>query len=60
MRRLQRYAVNIYNDEFTQMLKRGSLYEVSPGIFTLSSIVEYSEKIGLLVEPVFDPGGFII
>ena len=60
MRRLQRYAVNIYNDEFTQMLKRGSLYEVSPGIFALNSIVEYSDKIGLLVEPVFDPGGFII
>lgn len=60
MRKLQRFTVNIYNHEFDQMIRRGSLYEVSPGIFALSSDFDYSEQIGLLVDPIFDPGSFII
>lgn len=59
MRKLQRYTVNIYNDEFNQLLKRGSVFEASPGIFALISTAEYSEEIGLVVEPLFDPEKFI-
>ena len=59
MRKLQRYTVNIYNNEFNQLLKRGSLFEPSPGIFALVSNAEYSEEIGLMVEPSFDPEKFI-
>lgn len=59
MRKLQRYTVNIYNNEFNQLLKRGSLFEPSPGVFALVSNVEYSEEIGLMVEPSFDPEKFI-
>ncbi len=55
MRKLQRFTVNIYNHEFEQLLKRGSIFEASPGIFALTSSVEYSEEIGLMVESVFDP-----
>ena len=60
MRKLQRYTVNIYNNEFNQLLKRGSLFEPSPGVFALVSNVEYSDEIGLIVEPSFDPEKFII
>ncbi|CFX74460.1 Helicase, C-terminal [Syntrophomonas zehnderi OL-4] len=60
MRKLQRYTVNIYNNEFNQLLKRGSLSEPSPGIFALLSDAEYSEEIGLMVEPSFDPEKCII
>jgi len=60
MRKLQRYTVNIYNNEFNQLLKRGSIFEVSSGIFALVSSAEYSEVIGLMVETSFDPEKFII
>jgi CRISPR-associated endonuclease/helicase Cas3 len=59
MRKLQRYTVNIYNNEFNQLLKRGSLFEPSPGVFALVSNAEYSEENGLMVEPSFDPEKFI-
>lgn len=56
MRKLQRYTVNIYNEDFYPMLQRGSIGEIQPGIFALMSSIEYSNEIGLLVEEtLFDP-----
>jgi len=56
MRKLQRYTVNIYNDDFYQMLQRGSIEEVYPKIYALTSSIEYSKDIGLMVEEtLFDP-----
>lgn len=60
LRKLQRYTVNIYNDDLTQMLKRGSIEEIYPNIFALTSSSEYSKEIGLLVETYFDPESFIM
>lgn len=60
-RKLQRYAVNVYNYDFTSMLLRGSLEEVYPNIYALSSSIEYSENIGLLIEEtLFDPEDLIL
>lgn len=60
LRKLQRYTVNIYNDDFSQMLKRGSVEEIYPTIFAVTSSSEYSKEIGLLVETQFDPESFIM
>lgn len=49
MRKLQRYTVNVYNEEFDLLLRRGSIEEVQPGIFALTSSVEYSKEIGLMI-----------
>lgn len=60
MRKLQRYTVNVYDQDFYKMLTRGSIEEVHPGIFALSSSVEYSKDIGLLVdETLYDPELYI-
>ena len=60
MRKLQRYVVNVYEHEFNQLLKRGAIVEVSPDIFALASDADYSEEVGLMVEPLFDPDKFIL
>jgi CRISPR-associated endonuclease/helicase Cas3 len=61
MRKLQRYTVNIYNNEFNKLFHLGSIEEVQPKIFALISSVEYSKNIGLLVdENFFNPEDFIL
>lgn len=61
MRKLQRYTVNIYNADFYKMLQRGSIEEVYPGIFALTSSIEYSKETGLMVEEtLFDPEDLIL
>ena len=60
MRKLQRYLVNVYDHEFNQLLKRGAIVEVSPDIFALASDADYSEEVGLMVNPQFDPDKFIL
>ncbi len=52
MRKLQRYTVNVHIQNFKQMHNRASVEEVYPGIFTLTSSIEYSKDIGLMVEEV--------
>ncbi|AKA48841.1 CRISPR-associated protein Cas3 [uncultured archaeon] len=52
IRRLQRYTVNIYNPEFEKLLAKGSVEEVQPGIFALTSSFDYDENLGLMVEEV--------
>lgn len=61
MRKLQRYTVNVYNHDFNQLLRRGSIEEVCPKIFALTTNLDYSEDTGLLVdETPFDPEKFIL
>jgi CRISPR-associated endonuclease/helicase Cas3 len=61
LRKLQRYTVNIQNSEFYDMLGKGSIEEVKPNIFALSSDIEYSEDVGLLVnETIYDPDKFMV
>ncbi|MEN6299967.1 MAG: CRISPR-associated endonuclease Cas3'' [Anaerolineaceae bacterium] len=59
LRKLQRYTVNVYNDDFYVMIKRGSVEEISSNIFAISTSSEYSKEIGLLVENSFEPEKFI-
>lgn len=59
LRRLQRYSVNVFNDIFYQMLKRGSLEEIQPNIFATTSSSEYSNEIGLLIDTSFEPESYI-
>lgn len=61
MRKLQRYTVNIYNNQFNELRRRGAIEEVHPQIFALSSRLDYSEDTGLLVdETLYNPDQFII
>ena len=61
MRKLQRYSVNVYNYDFNELKRRGAVEEVHPQIFALSSNLDYSKDIGLLVEETpYDPEKFIL
>ena len=60
LRKLQRYTINIYSDQFNKIYNRGSLEEVIPGIFALNNKVEYNEQIGLLIDEMpNDPEDFM-
>ena len=61
MRKLQRYTVNVYTNQFKELGLRGAVEEVYPQIFALSSNLYYSEDTGLLVdETSYDPEYFIV
>ena len=61
MRKLQRYTVNVSNHDFNQMFQRGSIEDVQPNIFALTSSIEYSRETGLFIdEIVYNPEDFII
>jgi len=61
LRKLQRYAVNIYARDFAFLHSRGSVTEVSPGIYALVASVDYDSKTGLLVDEIpNDPELFIL
>ncbi|MDD4592094.1 MAG: CRISPR-associated helicase Cas3' [Parabacteroides sp.] len=61
MRKLQRYTVNVYNDDFNLLLRQGSIEEIQPNIFALTTNFVYSKDIGLLVDETFyNPEHFII
>lgn len=61
MRKLQRYTVNIYKDDFYSMLRKGSIEEIYPNIFAITNDFVYSKDIGLLVDETFyNPENFII
>lgn len=61
LRKLQRYSVNIYNDQFCALLNRGSIEEVSPGLFALTCKIEYNDVVGLLIDEMpNDPTSFIV
>ncbi|MCX7842354.1 MAG: CRISPR-associated helicase Cas3' [Clostridia bacterium] len=61
LRKLQRYTVNVYNQDFNKMLSRGSIEEIQTNVFALVSDIEYSKQIGLLVdETLYNPEQLII
>lgn len=60
LRKLQRYAVNVYLNQFTVLQERGSLEEVAPDIFALTCTVEYDKKVGLLIDEMpTDPTAYM-
>lgn len=60
LRKLQRYSVNIYLNQFAALRDRGSIEEVAPGIFALTCRIEYDDTIGLLVDEMpRDPMAYI-
>jgi CRISPR-associated endonuclease/helicase Cas3 len=60
LRKLQRYTINIYNDQFFRMHTRGSLEEIIPGIFALNNSIEYNDQVGLLIDEMpNDPEDYI-
>ena len=60
LRKLQRYTITMYSDQFTKLLGRGSLEEIIPGRFALNNQVEYSDQIGLLIDELpNDPEDFM-
>ena len=60
LRKLQRYTINIYSNQFLNLQNRGSLKEIIPGIFALNNTVEYNNEIGLLIDEMpNDPEDFM-
>jgi len=60
LRKLQRYTINIYNDQFFRLHTRGSLEEIIPGIFALNNTVEYNDQTGLFFDEIpNDPEDYI-
>lgn len=62
LRKLQRYTISIYVDQFFALQNRGSLEEIVPetGIFALNNAVEYDKQVGLLIDEMpNDPADFI-
>jgi CRISPR-associated endonuclease/helicase Cas3 len=60
LRKLQRYTISVYSDQFFTMQKRGSLEEIIPGVFALICAVEYDKQVGLLIDEMpNDPEAFM-
>jgi CRISPR-associated endonuclease/helicase Cas3 len=49
MRKLQRYTVNVYQNEFLDLKQRGIIEEVHPKIYALSTKLDYSNEVGLMI-----------
>lgn len=61
LRKLQRYIVNIYENEFTEMNRKGAVMEVYPGIFTLATPLDYDGNMGLKTDSSpYDAGSLVI
>jgi CRISPR-associated endonuclease/helicase Cas3 len=60
LRKLQRYTISIYADQFLALENRGSLEKIVPGVFALNNAVEYDKRVGLLIDEMpNDPVDFI-
>ena len=60
LRKLQRYAVNVYVNQFTALEARGSLKEVAPGVLAVVCPIEYDRRVGLLVDEMpTDPTAYM-
>ena len=60
LRKLQRYTVSVYSNQFSALQNRGSLEEILPGVFALRSEIEYNDDIGLLIDEMPDnPSDFM-
>lgn len=61
LRKLQRYSVNVYTNDFNRLLQRKSIVELVSGVFVLTTPMEYSADTGLLVEEnSVDPESFVM
>lgn len=60
LRKLQRYSVNIYVNDFNELLSRGSLEEIHPGIFALKCKVEYDGETGLVIQDLYSPESYMV
>jgi len=60
MRKLQRYSVNVYNNQFYAMLQNGIIEEIYPNIYALVFSKDYSDKTGMVINSVSDPNNYII
>ena len=61
LRKLQRFSVNVYTNDFAAMLGKQMVSEISPGIFALTSPLAYDAKTGLLVDEIpYEPDKFIL
>jgi hypothetical protein len=61
MRKMQRYAVNIYNREFDSLLEKGLIEEVQDGLYALTYNLSYNDDIGLIIDKVlYEPEKYII
>lgn len=59
-RKLQRYSVNVYKNDFLSLKTKGLVDEISPGVFALNFDTGYDYQMGLLVDEIpFDPDKFI-
>jgi len=59
-RKLQRYSVSVYTNQFQALLRQGSLIEVYPKVYALHCKIEYKEEIGLLVDSIpFEPEAYM-
>lgn len=60
-RKLQRYSVTVYKNQFNALLKQGSLIEIYPNVFALQCDVEYKESVGLLIDELpNDPAAYMV
>lgn len=60
LRKLQRYAVTIYLNQFQTLFERGSIEEISPKLFALTCKMEYDQHVGLLIDEMpNDPAAFM-
>lgn len=50
LRNLQRYTVNVYVNDFERLLSRRSIEEVLPGVWALTTELEYDQKKGLCID----------
>ena len=49
-RKMQPYAVSVYKDVLERLIRRGSVEEIQPGIYALTSEIEYRDDIGLVTD----------
>jgi CRISPR-associated endonuclease/helicase Cas3 len=60
LRKLQRYAVNVYNKDLVNLLNQRSVEEIAPNTYVLTTKIQYDNSIGLLVDEIpDDPEAFI-
>ena len=61
LRKLQRYSVNVYKNDFNALLIKNWIEEISPNVYALISDIGYDFQTGLLVDEIpFDPDKFTL
>lgn len=50
LRRLGKYAINLYDYEYRKILEAGYAYEIIDGIAVLQNLIMYQEEMGLYIE----------